>query len=333
MALKLSVFLGGLYPNAPLRHRSENPERFEDLLLRSGFAISNSALEADIFLALDYLKADKRVLIERKQKNKMNILFRSEPKCVIPDAYQNSNVNLFNSVLSYGAMKDVANRENWAQYWPSELFVFDDFARRADTVALVNANKLSLNPSELYSFRRKCIKELSFVKLYGEGWNVGLVAKLKTLAIEILKNPAGNLIRYPNHGRFWFHRWPETIAPLDKSKVLSGFRFCLVIENDSNYMSEKLFDALFAGCIPIYVGPQISDYGIPDDLVIQAEASVLSISSAYEKAKKLDCEDFLKRLHKWLSSNETKRAHSSEHVLARSIEFIEQTYAEHLRQE
>jgi len=327
------VYLAGLYPNAPLRHRSENPERFGDLLLRNGFTLSNSALGADIFLALDYLKVDNDVLLERKINNKMNILFRSEPRCVIPDAYLDSNVNLFDSVLSYGATKDVANRENWAQFWPSELYSFDDRAERGDSAVLVNANKLSLNPSELYSLRRKCIKGLPFVSPYGEGWNAGFVGKMKTLAIEIRKNPSRNVFRYPANGRLWFHRWPEMEAPLDKSKTLSRFRYCLVIENDLNYMSEKLFDALFAGCIPIYVGPPISDYGIPDDFVIQAEPSVLSIESAYERAKMLDYQDFLRKLHTWLSHSETKRAHSSEHVLSRSMEFIEHKYSEHLLQE
>jgi len=333
LAIKPSVYLAGLYPNAPLRHRSENPEKLEDLLRRSGFTISNSALEADIFLALDYLKADNRALVQRKQKNKFNILFRSEPRCVIPDAFVESNLIQFDAVLSYGATKDITNRENWAQYWPNKLFAFDDLVPRAESAVLVNANKLSLTPSELYSLRRECINKLSFVRLYGEGWNLGLVAKLKTLAIEIRKNSVGNLFRYPVHGRLWFHHWPETVAPLDKLKTLSGFRYCLVIENDPNYMSEKLFDALFAGCIPIYVGPPISDYGIPDGLVIQAGASVSDIASAYEKAKAVNYEDYLRKLHAWLSSESTKRAHSSEEVLRRSIDFIELKYSEHLHQE
>ena len=330
MALKPSVYLAGRYPTAPIRHRSNNSENYRDLLLRHGFTISELALEADILLALDFSKLDEEILRERKKKHKMNILFRNEPKCVIPDAYLNSNVNLFDSVLSFGAKKNIVNRDNWAQFWPERLLDFDRGRARLESAALINANKLSLNSSELYTLRRRCINALPFLRLYGEGWNAGFAHKLKTLAIEIRKRPVSNLIHYPAHGRLWFHRWPTTIAPQDKISTLSGFKYCLVIENDLSYMSEKLFDALFAGCIPIYVGPPISDYGIPDDLVIQAKASLFSIVSAYESAKELDHEDFVRRLHAWLSNSETKRAHSSEHVLPRAMDFIEHKYVEHL---
>lgn len=56
----------------------------------------------------------------------------------------------------------------------------------------------------------------------------------------------------------------------DKNSVLSRFRFALCIENTvfPGYISEKLFDAMAAGTIPIYLGaPDVSDY-VPEDCYI-----------------------------------------------------------------
>ena len=53
----------------------------------------------------------------------------------------------------------------------------------------------------------------------------------------------------------------------DKSKILSSFRFTLVIENCifPGYVTEKIFDAMLAGTVPIYIGaPDIEDF-VPSD--------------------------------------------------------------------
>ncbi len=53
----------------------------------------------------------------------------------------------------------------------------------------------------------------------------------------------------------------------DKFAVMAQYRFCLTFENmtgDLGYISEKLFDALFAGTVPIYLGDErIGDYVDP----------------------------------------------------------------------
>jgi hypothetical protein len=44
---------------------------------------------------------------------------------------------------------------------------------------------------------------------------------------------------------------------------LLEYRFCLAYENsvEPDYISEKLFDCFYAGCVPIYYGaPNITDY-------------------------------------------------------------------------
>ncbi len=56
----------------------------------------------------------------------------------------------------------------------------------------------------------------------------------------------------------------------DKITTMSNYRFALCIENIiyPGYITEKIFDCLFAGCIPIYYGaPDIQDF-IPENCYI-----------------------------------------------------------------
>ena len=57
----------------------------------------------------------------------------------------------------------------------------------------------------------------------------------------------------------------------NKLEVLSKYKFCFCYENTNaipGYISEKIWDCFFAGCIPIYYGaPNVTDY-IPDNVFI-----------------------------------------------------------------
>ena len=56
----------------------------------------------------------------------------------------------------------------------------------------------------------------------------------------------------------------------DKLKTMSGFKFALCFENCvfPGYITEKIFDCFFAGCVPIYYGaPDITDF-IPAETFI-----------------------------------------------------------------
>ncbi|EKX40875.1 hypothetical protein GUITHDRAFT_75190, partial [Guillardia theta CCMP2712] len=50
---------------------------------------------------------------------------------------------------------------------------------------------------------------------------------------------------------------------LDKVRIMQNYTFALVFENSNmhDYVTEKLFQALLAGCIPIYMGaPNVRDF-------------------------------------------------------------------------
>ena len=64
------------------------------------------------------------------------------------------------------------------------------------------------------------------------------------------------------------------VPPNDKLHVIRNYRFVVCYENTRlpGYISEKLFDCLFAGCVPVYLGePSISKF-VPAECFIDRAA-------------------------------------------------------------
>jgi alpha(1,3/1,4) fucosyltransferase len=99
---------------------------------------------------------------------------------------------------------------------------------------------------ELYSERRRAIRHFSGgrnIHLYGRGWEKKkfLINKRDYLAaLSCYKGECG-----------------------DKIKTLSKYRFAICFENAefSGYITEKIFDCFYSGCVPVYLGaPDILDF-------------------------------------------------------------------------
>jgi hypothetical protein len=81
----------------------------------------------------------------------------------------------------------------------------------------------------------------------------------------------------------------------DKLEALRGYRFHITLENSSypHYFSEKLSDALIAGCQPIYWGcPNVADY-FPEEALILIDID--DIQSSINRIEKAIAEDEDKR--------------------------------------
>lgn len=85
------------------------------------------------------------------------------------------------------------------------------------------------------------------------------------------------LMRYidaHSYGRFLRNRpLPNDSGRTTKLDVLSGYKFNLAYENsiEDDYVTEKFFDPLEAGCVPVYLGaPNIDDYAPGDRCYINA---------------------------------------------------------------
>jgi len=126
--------------------------------------------------------------------------------------------------------------------------------------------KISLNrnpglkDSELYSERIRALvalHSLGNVDLYGYGWDTSLYQILREM-------PYRRMRKMPYRQNFSYMYWKNRKAlraiykgaVKSKYETLSRYRFALSFENMvmPGYIAEKIFDCLFVGTIPIYLG-------------------------------------------------------------------------------
>ena len=66
-------------------------------------------------------------------------------------------------------------------------------------------------------------------------------------------------------------------------EVLKKYRYALVIENSLDYVSEKLFNAMAAGCRALYIGESLSEYGPSPSSVVVVKPDPKLIVEAMSK--------------------------------------------------
>lgn len=144
-------------------------------------------------------------------------------------------------------------------------------------LTMINGNKAPrLGLGELYTERLRAIEffeRTGEIDLYGVGWNgppyrVGtrLPAALQRLvrAADLARHRLRPDPMIAAAGRAWRGR------VRDKAATLSGYEFAICFENMklSGWVTEKLFDCLFVGTVPVYLGaPDIADW-IPRECFI-----------------------------------------------------------------
>lgn len=253
-------------------------------------------------------------------------LVRLEPSVVLPANFTRSRKKQFSQIITVGgprSKQDFAS-VNWPLIWPSSSQLDKLFANeRADRIVLINGNKMSLIKGELYSLRREAITALDTLDLYGTEWDSSFVSRLttatKSFAHTVLSLKTPKLSGF----RLWFQSYPKSRGIIaDKLETMSKNKYALVIENSAEYMSEKLFDAFFAGCIPIYVGPNVAEYEIPKNLVLQAEPNLNSIKKSLDTARGMNFENFQQELRNFLSDEKTIEQWSHENIYKKMLEII-----------
>jgi hypothetical protein len=133
---------------------------------------------------------------------------------------------------------------------------------------LISGNKKVSHELELYSERVNIIRwfeknSLDGFDLYGIGWD-RVVSKNKYIRFISKKITFINKILAPS--------FPSYKGKVDsKLETFTKYKFAICYENAQmipGYITEKIFDCFFAGCVPVYWGaPNITDH-IPGDCFI-----------------------------------------------------------------
>lgn len=199
-------------------------------------------------------------------------LFVWEPPENCPRNFHQETLRKFKNIYfpsPYWAEKYQGKQFKWPQKDAKEYAKtsFQHWNLRQKKFCFIQKNRWNLSKGSQYSLRRKVVAaNQDFLDVFGGGWNQGLATDLAKSFFGFKDSLIRKSLDFSN---LWGvgRRFNNVHGPvLDKMEVLSKYKYSLVIENSESYVSEKLFDVLLSGTVPLYVGPRIEDFGIPREV-------------------------------------------------------------------
>jgi len=189
-----------------------------------------------------------------------------------PDNYWRWNHRAFEKVFTWNPAW--ADGKKYIKFWLAlrlpENFTINRAEKTRFCVSVVS-QKYSGHPKELYSERVRAIRWFerehpADFDLFGSGWDrLYFTGKLSRLNLLLQRIYA----KFP--GAFKTHRFPSHRGAVkSKNAVMRAYKFAIAYENAAfpGYVTEKILDAFFAGCVPVYIGaPDVTDY-IPAETFI-----------------------------------------------------------------
>lgn len=300
------IWIGGINPPLPF---SENHFKYANFVSFKDVETLIASVEPDDYVVISDVdqKAIKAVKAVRNRVQK-TVLIRNEPQVVCPKNYRESTISLFDEIVDVGrTLLETTYTAPYAIAWPTiEQLQKNLYREKLSEIVFMNSNKLSFVKGELYSLRRIALKSRK-IWIYGPGWSSSFLARIKTLVGELLIASTAQTSFAFGAMRLWFSKY-ENYLGLAENKLdsLSAYKVALTIENSADYMSEKLMDALLAGCIPVYVGPDPNFFKIPSSLVVHANPTFASISRKIDVALSMDFDAWQVEAEAFLISDETK---------------------------
>lgn len=309
------VFCHSRYDGAPpyTNHLSSLQKNLE-----SRFEISATP-ENSLFLAIDH---DARALRRAKKASipiGRRILFVREPKQVHPYSHSRIARGNYGQIHYMGFAGEHISTTLWPYDIPKNFeAALANAKNRENKVVAVASWRISFIKGSLYGLRAKAFHNLE-IDLYGRGWGRGIKRKTKEIIVNLLV-----AARHPSLLRITFSQITNTPKNYfgevdDKAKTISKYKVALVIENSLDYFSEKLYDALYSGTIPVYCGPSPDLMGIPKSLVFQSEPNLRSLSQNMTAALAADYEAWRELLLEWINETKIQGSYLSENVWAKAF--------------
>lgn len=255
--------------------------------------------QPEIVICVDYMRADMQI-INRAQKMQIpTTLIINEPEVVIPQQASKGIRCKFDRVLEIGRPDSIPQLK-WAQTWRST----NRQQTRSKSAVMINADKWSFVTGSLYWLRAAVASESHNLDVFGHGWDRKLHVRFAHRVFELLRTIVARRVPSLKGIRYVLSR-PLAFkgAVQDKVQEMSKYSVAIVIENSQELLSEKLFDAWFAGCVPVYVGPSVKKFGLPSDLVVQSKPNIKHLKAAIDSAINFDRSQFLESLERFLASS------------------------------
>ena len=249
----------------------------------------------------------------QKGKDLYLILFESE--LIKPSNWDLNNHKYFKKIFTWN--DNIVDNKKYIKYsWPNKIPTKYSYEcnKKNKFCAMIVSHKMSTHPLELYSERLNAIRWFEKYyphkfDLYGLGWDKqyfkGVLSKLNRFdVLRTILRP-----KIPSY---------KGIAK-SKREILQTYKYAICYENAKDipgYITEKIFDCFFAGCVPIYLGaPNITDH-IPSDTFID-KRQFPTYESLYKYMAELthsEYNTYLKNIDNYLKSNEIQQYSAEKYV-------------------
>ncbi len=332
MPNKIHLYINGSQNIDYSQYKNIKPKNsFLSAIHKAGFIISGPE-KADLFVSINHSsKSYKNFTKFGKTKNQC-ILLRFEPECIFPAQYKKKVTDKYALVVTHGrkensqgkfydicfpysslpnpnlqmtkgiSVEKILESDNF-----ENLFKLDNWLQRNIIVSLIASNKVSPIKRSNYGLRRDLSKSFSkpILEIYGDLWNANFFKKILhriRVAFHAIRNGC-----IPNltsiYGSF-FTKYRNYVGPIvDKRPITEQSKFSLVVENSNYHVSEKLFDALISGSIPIYFGPNLEDFGIPGKkITFRYEGTVQKLEEEISNISNEEITNYLKEIKIFLKS-------------------------------
>jgi hypothetical protein len=304
---------------------------FQETCLSDGWDVRtcNNGCDAsfDAYLVLDPRAEKLKVL--GKDRLKRTIVQFSEPPDIVPEQYNNENLDYIarNCPKVFCFNGQVCQKYGFSHRpWYVDLYPrrqdYVEHAEHRDGICMIATNKYNPHPLSELDFRLNFVKALiehpEFVEhfsLYGRNWlsAVGVLRRLMPKGgVQRLRAVDKILLRLERQIPWNSHLNVIYRGTVDsKCDILARAKFYIIIENTywDGWLTEKLFDALQFGCVPIYYGAgDVLNYVPPSVFIngksFSAPADVLKFALNMT-SRELD--DMIQKGQQWLRSEEFDR--------------------------
>lgn len=298
--------------------------------LNLGFSIEDDVQNSDYLISLNHNQQLYNEFRRAGGKKERAALIRLEPQAVYPAQHRFRVENLYGVIITPGSLiSDSMPRIPWPYYFNQNplqpetetsdlkmvisnalsegVFDFAKWMERPITLSLIASNKVSSIRENNYKLRRKIAFQMpkGGLSVYGGLWNENFLTKIRHRAGVVKFALDSKLI--PNLSEVYgnlFRKYVNSVGPIiDKHEVVRKSKFSLIIENDNNYISEKIIDAFVGGSIPIFFGGDFEKIGIPPRLVLSNFTNAREISKFIAQVSDEDVRAYLEGVVEWLQSD------------------------------
>ena len=268
--IKATLFTGSFYLNNRLFDMSDEISNRDDCLYGS-YVLKERFREKGIDLSTQDINPPREsqfVIYNEMPKtkdifpDKNNYLLIFESEVVRPDNWQIENHKYFKKIFTWND-EFVDNKKyfkiNFSSRIPADIDF--DLNKKTKLCTMIIAHKFKSHPLELYTERIKAIRWFERnhpedFDLYGIGWDKHYF-KFKG-ALSMLNR--FELLRKLLKPKYLSYRG----AVKSKKEVLQKYKFAICYENARDipgYITEKIVDCFFAGCVPVYRGaPNVTEH-------------------------------------------------------------------------